>query len=129
MSGRQEITGIDGDYCVYPGRLLARDRQQILPREPLQPKRQLKITNTADASRAACIDGGYIVYEGYVGPGNPEIFLDQIATGETTRLTQNDYPDKAPDVGGGFVTLGGERRAGARRFRPGDLPLRHRRYE
>lgn len=100
--GRQEITGIDGDHCVYEEAVGEGSTQIYLAN--LSTEETTRVTNTAYACRAARIDGGYIVYEGYVGPGNPEIFLYEIATGETTRLTQNDYPDKAPDVGSGFVT-------------------------
>ena len=100
--GRQEVTGIDGDYCVYEEAVGDGPTQIYLAN--LATGETTRVTNTADPCRAARIDGGNIVYEGYVGPGNPEIFLYEIATGKTTRLTQNDIPDEAPDIGRGFVT-------------------------
>jgi Tol biopolymer transport system component len=100
--GRQEVRGVDGDYCVY---------QEVVGDGPTQvyvanlaTGQARKVSDPEQECRAAGIDGGYVVYQAYVGPDNPEIFLYEIATAQTTRLTANDYPDRGPEIGDGGVT-------------------------
>ena len=100
--GRQEVRGIDGDYCVY---------QEVVGEGPTQvyvanlaTGQTTRISDAEHEALAARIDGGYVVYEEYVGSDNPEVFLYEIATAQTTRLTTNDHPDRAPEIGDGGVT-------------------------
>ena len=67
-----------------------------------------RVSDTEYECRAAGIDGGYVVYQAYVGFDHPEIFLHEIVTAKTTRLTRNDYPDRRPRLGdGGVAWVGG----------------------
>ncbi|MCE5254382.1 MAG: S-layer homology domain-containing protein [Actinomycetia bacterium] len=100
--GRQEVMGIDGDYCVY--REVAGEGPAQLYLANLATGQVTRVSDARHDCPAAAIDGGYVVYQAYAGPDNPEIFLYDIATGQTTRLTANSYPDQAPQIGDGGVT-------------------------
>jgi beta propeller repeat protein len=72
-----------------------------------------QITSNSYEDTSPYIKGNYLVWQGFVG-GDWDIFLYNIATGETIQITNNDYGDVSPQTDGhyvvwlGFSNSGGE---------------------
>jgi beta propeller repeat protein len=72
-----------------------------------------QITNNSCEDTSPYIKGNYLVWQGFVA-GDWEVFLYNIATGETIQITNNDYGDVSPQTDGdyvvwlGFSNSGGE---------------------
>jgi beta propeller repeat protein len=72
-----------------------------------------QITSNAYEDTSPYIKGNYLVWQGFVD-GDWDIFLYNIASGETIQITNNDYGDVSPQTDGhyvawlGFSNPGGE---------------------
>jgi beta propeller repeat protein len=72
-----------------------------------------QITNNSCEDTSPHIKGNCLVWQGFVA-GDWEVFLYNIATGETVQITNNDYGDVSPQTDGdyvvwlGFSNSGGE---------------------
>ncbi|MBW1858932.1 MAG: hypothetical protein JRI70_02380 [Deltaproteobacteria bacterium] len=73
---------------------------------PLAGSTITQVTNNSYEDSFPRIKGDYLVWQGYVD-GDQEIFLYNIATGETTQITYNDYDDLSPQTDGSNIVWHG----------------------
>jgi len=65
-----------------------------------------QITSNSYKASFPRIEGNYLVWQGHVG-NDWEIFLYDIAAGETSQITDNDYDDLSPQTDGNYIVWQG----------------------